>query len=86
MNYYHYEGNIEKMCKINKIYTLKEYYFQVLMMGFRLASGLDLKNKLHKKAFNYFKHKIDGNLITIKKHHVIAKNINQIDEILISII
>ena len=86
MNYYHYEGNIEKMCKINKIYTLKEYYFQVLMMGFRLASGLDLKNKLHKKAFNYFKHKINGNLITIKKHHVIAKNINQIDEILISII
>ena len=86
MNYYHYEGNIEKMCKINKFYTLKEYYFQVLMMGFRLTTGLDLNNQLHKKAFNYFKDKINQNLIAIKNHHVVAKNINQIDEILISII
>lgn len=86
MNYYHYKGNVEKMCKIDNFYTLKEYYFHVLMMGFRLASGLNLKKQLHKKAFNYFKDKIDKDLITIKNHHVAAKNINQIDEILISII
>ena len=86
MNYYHYKGNIEKMRKIDNFYTLKKYYFHVLMMGFRLASGLNLKNQLHKKAFNYFKDKIDKDLITIKNHHVAAKNINQIDEILISII
>ncbi len=86
MNYYHYVGDTKKINKIVQHYTPHEYYFQVLMMGLRLAKGLNLKNKLHANAFNYFKNKIDSNLIMVKNNHVIARNINQIDEILISII
>ena len=86
MNYYHYDGDINKLHKVIKHYNLHEYYFHVVMMGLRLICGLNLKNQLHARAFNYFKNKIDPNLILIKNHHIKAKNINQIDEILISII
>lgn len=86
MNYYHYIGSTKKIKKVVKHYTPNEYYFHVLLMGLRLTKGLNLKNKLHVNAFNYFKNKIDPNLIMVKNNHVTAKNINQIDEIFISII
>ena len=56
------------------------------MMGFRLIKGLDLKNTVHVKAFNFFKDKIDSKLITITKENIKVKNVNQLDNILISLI
>lgn len=56
------------------------------MMGFRLIKGLDLKNSTHVKAFNFFKDKIDPKLFTITKDNIKVKNVNQLDNILISLI
>ena len=72
--------------KINNKYSDKDYYFQVIMMGFRLIKGLDLKNSTHVKAFNFFKDKIDPKLFKITKDNIKVKNVNQLDNILISLI
>jgi hypothetical protein len=56
------------------------------MMGFRLIKGLDLKNPIHLKAFNFYKDKIDPKLITVTKDNVKVKNVNKLDDILISLI
>ena len=85
-NYYNYYGNTANFKKLNTKYSDKDYYFQVIMMGFRLIKGLDLKNPIHVKAFNFFKDKIDSKLITITKHNIKVKNVNQLDNILLSLI
>ena len=85
-NYYYYSGNTTNFKKINAKYSDKDYYFQVIMMGFRLIKGLDLKNPIHVKAFNFFKDKIDPKLITITKNNIKVKNVNQLDNILLSLI
>ena len=85
-NYYYYSGNTTNLKKINTKYNDKDYYFQVIMMGFRLIKGLDLKNPIHLKAFNFYKDKIDSKLITVTKDNVKVKNVNKLDDILISLI
>ena len=82
MVYYHFD----KDKRINQKYSLKEYYQHILIMGLRLTSGLNLKNQDHKKAWNYFKNKIDPQLYFVKNNNVIVKDINKLDDILINII
>ena len=82
MIYYH----IDKDKKISHIYSCKEYYQHILIMGLRLVNGFDLKNQDHKKAWDYFKNKIDPKLYFVKNNNVIVKDINKLDDILINII
>ena len=86
MNYYHYEGNVNNFKKVNQQYSLKEYYQHILIMGLRLIEGMDLSIEKNLKAYEFFKNDINPNLIEIKNNHLKAKNINQLDDILISII
>lgn len=86
MNYYHYEGNINKMIKIDSKYSLKDLYQHILIMGLRLVKSLNLKIKQNLDAYNFFKNKIDPQLISIKNNYLKAKNINLLDDILINII
>ena len=86
MNYYHYEGNINSLKKINQKYKQKEYYFQILMMGLRLIQGINLKNKDNLKAYNFFKNKIDKKQIIIKNNYLRVKNIDKLDNILIELV
>ena len=86
MNYYHYEGNVNNFKKVNQQYSLKEYYQHILIMGLRLIEGIDLSIEKNLKAYEFFKNDINPNLIEIKNNHLKAKNINQLDDILISII
>ena len=55
-------------------------------MGLRLIEGIDLSIEKNLKAYEFFKNDINTNLIEIKNNHLKAKNINQLDDILISII
>ncbi len=84
--YFYYKNKQNKICKQNTKLSLKDYYFQIISMGLRLIEGIDLKIDKNKKAFEYFKTKIDPKLIKIKNNKLIAKNINQLDNILIEII
>ncbi|MCQ2956616.1 MAG: hypothetical protein MJ233_01860 [Mycoplasmoidaceae bacterium] len=56
---YHYSGSIINWKLIQDKLSDYDLYFQVLMMGLRLKKGLDLKNPLHKKAYSYFKKRVD---------------------------
>ena len=82
MCYYYFDKNK----KISHKYSCKEYYQHILIMGLRLLEGLDLTNPDFKKAWNYFKNKIDPKLYFVENNHVIIKNINTLDEVLINII
>jgi hypothetical protein len=53
-------------------------------MGLRMKKGINLKNTKNLKAYNYFKSKLDN--VYVKSNHLIAKNINCLDEILIKLI
>lgn len=66
--------------------TEEELYQQVFIMGLRTIYGLDLNNELHNKAYQYYKNKLDKKQISIKNNHIVAKNLNTIDNILIDLI
>ena len=82
MNYYYFV----KDKKISHMYSKKEYYQHLLIMGLRLIEGLDLKNQNNSDAWNYFKDRINTNLYVIKNNKVILKNINLLDDVLLNII
>ena len=82
MIYYHFD----KDKKIKKKYSCKEYYQHILIMGLRLVNGFDLKDQDHKKAWDYFKKRINSKLYIEKNNNVIVKDINKLDDILIDII
>lgn len=83
---YHFEGNLLKWKKVNQKLSKYDLYFQVLMMGLRLEEGLDLSNPLHKKAYLFFKKRLDQDLL-IKKinNHIVCTNINLLDNFLIKL-
>lgn len=84
--YYWYIKQKNKIVKKVIKYQKRDYYFQIFMMGLRLTSGIDLSIKDNLLAYHFFKKLIPHNLVSIKNHHLIAKNINQIDNILIELI
>lgn len=83
MNYYHYDWNFKKY---NNKLTKKDYYQHILIMGLRLIDGIDLSIKHQCDAYNFFKKKLDHNKLIIKNNHVKVKNINLLDDVLLSII
>jgi oxygen-independent coproporphyrinogen-3 oxidase len=57
-NLYQNIGSLYKWAKNNNQLSLKDYYFQIIMMGLRMKKGIDLKNKVYKKAYEFYKNKI----------------------------
>lgn len=62
----------------------KDYYFQILMMGLRLASGINLSIQKNLEAYLFFKDKLKN--VSIKDNHLIANDIDLLDDILINLI
>ena len=83
---YHYEGDILNWKLVKDKLTDQEVYYQVLMMGLRLKQGLDLSNPLHKKAYLFYKQRIDQDLL-IKKNakRIWCTNINLLDNFLVKL-
>ena len=83
---YHYEGSTLNWKLVKEKLSDFDLYFQVMMMGLRLRTGLDLPNPLHKKAYNYFKKRVDRDLLIKKsKKHVWCTNVNLLDNFLIKL-
>lgn len=83
---YHYEGNVLKWKLVKEPLSNFDLYYQVMIMGLRLKSGLDLSNPLHKKAYAFFKKRIDQDLLIRKnKKRIWCTNINLLDNFLIKL-
>lgn len=83
---YHYEGSILKWKLVKDKLSDYDLYFQVLMMGLRLKEGLDLTNPLHKKAYLFFKKRMDQDLLIKKSHNRIwCTNVNLLDNFLVKL-
>ena len=83
---YHYEGSTLNWKLIKEKLSDFDLYYQVMIMGLRLKEGLDLSNPLHKKAYNYFKKRIDRDLLIKKnKKHIWCSNVNLLDNFLIKL-
>ncbi|MDE5651445.1 MAG: radical SAM family heme chaperone HemW, partial [Ureaplasma sp.] len=82
---YQIGGTVQKFY-VNKIenLSLKDYYFQILMMGLRLESGINLNIERNKQAYLFFKEKLKN--ITIENNFLKANNIDLLDDILIDLI
>lgn len=83
MQYYHYDFKFKK--HVEKL-PLKSYYQNILIMGLRLGDGLDLKKSDNFNAYNFFKKKLDPKKILIINNHLKVKNLNLLDDVLLSII
>lgn len=86
MNYYKNEGTILNWTKNNSEWDEKELYENILIMGLRKTNGIDLSIKQNKDAYNYFKNRLNHNLIEIKDNHLKAKNFDLLNDILLDII
>lgn len=83
---YHYEGNILNWKLVKEKLTNYDLYFQVMMMGLRLKAGLNLKNSLHKKAYQFFKQRIDQDwLIEKSDKRIWCTNVNLLDNFLVKL-
>ncbi|MBQ0045354.1 MAG: coproporphyrinogen III oxidase, partial [Mycoplasma sp.] len=83
---YHYEGSVLNWKLVKEKLSDYDLYFQVLMMGLRLKEGLDLSNPLNKKAYTFFKKRIDQDLLIKKnKKRIWCSNINLLDNFLIKL-
>ena len=86
-NYINYQikGSINEYHKVSdKPLSQEEYYFQILMMGLRLKSGINLKIKRNFLAYKYFKDKLMN--CTIHNHYLKCTNIDLLDDLLINLI
>jgi oxygen-independent coproporphyrinogen-3 oxidase len=77
-------GTINNYKKQSTKYSINDYYFQIMLMGLRLKCGLNLSDQTYNDAYRHFKNKLKD--ITIANHHLIANNLNLIDNILIELI
>ena len=64
--------------------SLKEYYFQVLMMGLRLVNGINISISPYKDAYEMYKNKIKN--CTIKNNYLSCNNVDILDDILIELL
>lgn len=62
----------------------EDYYFQVLMMGLRLTKGIDIRIEPFKSAYQYYKDKL--HFCSIKNHHLVADNIDTLNDVLIKLL
>ena len=79
-------GGSLKNFYVNKIenLSLKDYYFQILMMGLRLQSGIDLSINKNMEAYLFFKDKLKN--VCIVNNHLKSNNIDLLDDTLINLI
>lgn len=63
-----------------------EMYQYILIMGLRLIEGINLEIEINRKAYDFYKQKINPNLIIIENNYLKAKNIDLLNDILIDII
>lgn len=83
---YHYEGSVLNWKLVKEKLSDFDLYYQVFMMGLRLKEGLDLSNPLHKKAYQFFKKRVDQDwLIENNKKRIWCKNINLLDNFLVKL-
>jgi oxygen-independent coproporphyrinogen-3 oxidase len=82
--YYQNIGNAKKWYKQKQTYSTHDYYLHILLMGLRLVDGLDLKIRLYHDAYTYFKDKLK--YVCIKNNHLVANNINLLNECLVNLI
>ncbi len=85
-DYYNISGNNLNWIVNHHKLTNQELYQQIFIMGLRTIYGLDLNNELHNRAYKYYKNKLNKKMISIKNNHLVAKNLNTIDDILIELI
>ena len=64
--------------------SVKDYYFQILMMGLRLNSGIDLNIEKNKKAYEMYEKKITN--CQIKNNMLFCNNPNLLNDILINLL
>lgn len=86
LDYYNVSGSSLNWTVEHHRLTEEELYQQVFIMGLRTIYGLDLNNKLHNNAYQYYKNKLNKKEILIKNNHIVAKNLNTIDNMLIDLI
>ncbi|EGZ31103.1 radical SAM family heme chaperone HemW [Malacoplasma iowae] len=84
--YYQNYGSYLNYYKKNQNWKQKDIYLYILMMGLRKIDGIDLNKEINKKAYEYFKNKINYSLVTIKDNKLKANNVNILNEILIDLI
>lgn len=82
--YYSNIGSVNDWHKHKQKYSAHEYYLHILLMGLRLTKGLNLNNKTYWKAYLHFKDKLK--FVHIKNNHLIADNINLLNECLVNIV
>ncbi|MDR1991178.1 MAG: radical SAM family heme chaperone HemW [Mycoplasmataceae bacterium] len=82
--YYENIGKILRWKQKQIKYSIKDYYFQIMLMGLRLKKGLDLSNPKYQKAFNFYKNKLT--MVHIDHNHLVANNINLLDNILLELL
>lgn len=84
MNYYYFFDKNNKLVKVNKHYSLRQYYQHILLMGLRKINGIDLSIPINKQAYLFFKNKLKH--VSIKNNHLLCNNIDLLDNTLIEII
>lgn len=82
--YYENVGNVNEWWQSKQRYNTHDYYLHILLMGLRLKDGLNLKNKIYFDAYKHFKNKLK--FVHIKNNHLIADNLNLLNECLVDLV
>lgn len=82
--HYEYVGSIKQPKKIINKLTKEEYYQQILIMGLRLISGINITIEPYKSAYNYYKDKL--RYVVVKNDMLKCVNVNLLNNTLINII
>ncbi len=83
-NVYQNSNNFDSEYLTFEKITIKDYYFQILMMGLRLNSGIDLSIEKNKKAYEMYQKKITN--CQIKNNMLFCDNPNLLNDILINLL
>ncbi|MCV3728586.1 radical SAM family heme chaperone HemW [Ureaplasma miroungigenitalium] len=82
--YYQFNGRINQPTLESKRLSDHDYYQQILIMGLRLAEGLDLNNPKYYNAFMYFRDQLDH--YDIKDNRLYAKSLDLLNLTILPII
>ncbi|MCV3743671.1 radical SAM family heme chaperone HemW [Ureaplasma sp. ES3154-GEN] len=80
---YQYNAPLDQPELITNPLSDYDYYQQILMMGLRLADGLDLKNPLYLQAYNFFKDKLE--YVYIENNFLKAESLDLLNQTLLSL-
>ncbi|MGL5245967.1 MAG: radical SAM protein [Mycoplasmoidaceae bacterium] len=80
------EGKTSDWKYIYRDISIEDLYKDILIMGLRQTKGLNLNNKKNSQAFEFYKNSIPKNLIIIENNYIRVKEIDLLNEVLLSII